>query len=199
MTVEQEIKQQFARRFERRDWPLFKRMAEFYLRRAAILRKADVDVPPDLKLLVRNCQKRLCIGLGVELLLKAAYLKYGWSLNRLAKQQACAPKFPHTFEQVAGFTLLQDETHMLGTLIDGLPKAPPLDSLNAVTRGLKIAKVFRNKEGHGVLPAQTFHASNYRDVEGALVEVYRLAFAEKLQIHFAVAQREHGVWRTSPT
>lgn len=38
-TVEQTIKQQFARTLIGEDWHLFKRMAEFYLRLAVFLKK----------------------------------------------------------------------------------------------------------------------------------------------------------------
>ena len=72
-SIEQEVKQQFARVFTRQDWSLFKRMADYYLRSAVFLRTWDVKPPKDLKLLARNCQKRLFIGIGTELLLKAIY------------------------------------------------------------------------------------------------------------------------------
>src|SRR3989304_10460812 len=98
-SIEQEVKQQFARVFTRQDWSLFKRMADYYLRSAVFLRTWDVKPPKDLKLLARNCQKRLFIGIGTELLLKAIYLKHGFSINTADRNQPNAPTFPFTFRQ----------------------------------------------------------------------------------------------------
>jgi hypothetical protein len=48
-TVEQEIKQQFARLFVAQDASLFKRMADYYYERAAFLRNADIEISQSLK------------------------------------------------------------------------------------------------------------------------------------------------------
>lgn len=150
-SIEQEVKQQFARVFTRQDWSLFKRMADYYLRSAVFLRTWDVKPPKDLKLLARNCQKRLFIGIGTELLLKAIYLKHGFSINTLAAGQAGAPLFPFTFQQTAAFTQVPDKTFMLNDLLQKLGNVPAVGRLGAIGRGLRIAKVFRNKEGHVVV------------------------------------------------
>ena len=71
-TVEQTVKADFARVFVQADWDLFKAMAEFHLERAARLKKTDMKyVPRRWRLLARNAQKRLFIGIGTKLLLKA--------------------------------------------------------------------------------------------------------------------------------
>src|SRR5439155_22087716 len=94
-SVEQNVKQTFARLFVENDWTLFKSMSEFYFQSAVFLKKSDVGyVSPNLKLLTRNCLKRLYIGIGAELLLKAIYLKRGFLINKLDKNQAGAPAFP---------------------------------------------------------------------------------------------------------
>lgn len=83
-TIEEEIKATFAKKFVKSDSHLFKTMAEFHLRRATSLRQVDVAyVPKPYRLLVRNVQKRLLIGIGTELLLKALYLKHGFCINKL--------------------------------------------------------------------------------------------------------------------
>ncbi len=194
-TVEQEVKQQFARLFVGEDAVLFKRMADYYLKRAALLRTGDIDIAQDLKLLARNCQKRFFIGIGTELLLKAIYLRSGFSINRIEDGQPGAPAFPFTFGQVAGFTQAPDRTYMLDQLIDKLHLVPSDAGARGITRGLKIAKVFRNKEGHGVLPRHTFDATNYRDIEKAIVALYQSAFGQTLNLRFSVAHREKGEWR----
>lgn len=196
-SVEQVVKQQFARVFVVRDWTLFKRMADHYLRTAARLRRTDIEIAPPLKLLARNCQKRLFIGIGTELLLKAIYLKEGFSINKLENGQAGAPRFPFKFQQVAGFRQLDDQTYMLNELVQKLHTVPSFAGLPGITRGLTIAKVFRNKEGHGVVDKHTFDLSNYRDIEAALVVLYTTAFGEKLHLRFSVAHGEKAVWRVA--
>ncbi len=194
-TVEDEVKQQFARLFVAKDADLFKRMADYYLRQAAFLRTRDINVAQDLKLLARNCQKRLFIGIGTELLLKAIYLQNGFSINRVEDGQPGAPAFPFTFDQIAGFTQAQDRTYMLHQLIDKLHLVPSVASLRGIARGLKIAKVFRNKEGHGVLPMHAFDPTNYRDIENSLIALYQRAFGQTLDIQFSIAHGEEHRWR----
>lgn len=196
-TVEQEMKQQFARLFVAQDADLFKRMADYYFRSAAFLRTSDIDIAQDLKLLARNCQKRLFIGIGTELLLKAIYLRSGFSINRIKDDQPGAPAFPFTFDQVAGFTQAPDRTYMLDQLIEKLYLVPTVAGVRGITRGLKIAKVFRNKEGHGVLRTHTFDPTNYRDIEKALVALYHSAFGQTLDLRFSVADGEKSAWSLS--
>lgn len=194
-TVEQEIKQQFARLFVAQDVWLFKRMADYYYERAAFLRNADIQISRRLKLLARNCQKRLFIGIGTELLLKAIYLSRGFSINKIEKGQLGGPAFPFTFQQVAGIKQSSDQTYMLNELIQKLDQILPPASLQGVTRGLQIAKVFRNKEGHVVLPTHNFDSSNYGDIEVALVTLYSCCFHETLVVQFSVASGEKAAWR----
>jgi hypothetical protein len=198
-SIEESIKQQFARLFGAGDWTLFKKVAEYYFQRAAFLKKADINAENDLKLLIRNSQKRLCIGIGVEFLLKAVYLKYGFAINKPDTAACAAPKFPFSFDKVMSLKckLLGDKTYMLNDLIEHIDKIQGLQSLKSVSRGLKIAKVFRNKEGHMVAPTHKFDAENYRDIEKAVVLLYAEAFEEKLDLRFAFADGEKGIWKVS--
>jgi hypothetical protein len=193
--IEQEVKQQFARLFVAQDAPLFKEMAEYYFKRAAFLRKAEIDIRSNWKLLARNCQKRLFIGIGTELLLKGIYLQHGFSINKVEAGQSGAPPFPFTFQQVAGFNQATDNTYMLNDLIDKLGRILALAGMPEVMRGLKIAKVFRNKEGHVVLPAHTFDPSNYRDIEKALKALYAGVFQKTLEVRFSFAKDEKALWK----
>lgn len=80
--IESEIKAQYARFFEGNDWHGFKKVAEYYLKTAAELKKSDVKTLESCKLLIRNIKKRLFIGIGCELILKAFYLKSGYVINK---------------------------------------------------------------------------------------------------------------------
>lgn len=179
-------------------------MAEFYLQQAAFLLTSNlsVSVPPDLKLLARNSQKRLLIGVGIELLVKAIYLKKGYAINKPKQSRTTKTtlKVPFTFSQVraSGEPLVEGETFTLGPLIEQFKTVLPLPNSLSVLRGLKIAMVFRNKEGHTVTPNMVFDPSNYRDVESTLTAIYQHAFAEKLTVQFSLAPAEKPRWRINP-
>ena len=84
---------------------------------------------------------------------------------------------------------------MLNALIDKISVVIQLADPKMVLRGLKIAKVFRNKEGHVVVPSHKFNPSNYRAIEASLVQLYETAFAERLSVRFSLAPREKAIWR----
>ena len=196
MTIEQSIKAQFAKVFRTPDWWLFKKIAEANLREAAALKKANMPIESPLRLLARNARKRLLIGVGVELMLKAVYLRNGYCINKPEGRSSL--KFPFTEHSAAGAPLADDRTFELNKLIQHLHEITSLQNKVLTIKGLKIAKVFRNKEGHGVTAAHAFFASNYQDIESSLVELYRDAFSERLSVHFSLGPRDKAVWRVSP-
>ena len=196
-SLEQRVKAQFAREFVVSDWQLFKRVAEVYLSRATKLKIADVVfAPDDLHLLVRNIQKRLFIGIGVELLLKSLFLRHGFAINK-PKLQKHGPQFPFRFAQARDVELDPADTVTLNALIQGLPGLGlgPWDEAKA---GFRIAKVFRNKEGHVVVGRHRFDPQDYRDIEAALVVTYARGFEQGLHVRFSVAANEASVWAVGP-
>jgi hypothetical protein len=64
-------------------------------------------------------------------------------------------------------------------------------------KGLNIAKVFRNKEGHVVTRAHDFDRANYRDIQVSLVLLYEQAFQERLAVRFSVEPDEPASWKVS--
>jgi hypothetical protein len=192
--VEQSVKSQFAKVFTGEDWPLFKTMAEASLREAATLLKEDMPIASPYKLLARNSRKRLLIGIGVELLLKAIYLKHGYAINKPPKDTLT---FPFLAKDTNGVQLAVDNTVMLHNLIEKLHIVVPLQNKDSTLKGLKIAKVFRNKEGHGVTRTHVFEPTNYIDIASSLTDLYRDAFGEKLFVRFSLAPDERAVWRIS--
>ena len=195
-SIEQSVKSQFAKVFSVEDWPLFRKMAEANLREAATLLKTDMSIERSLKLLARNSRKRLLIGIGVELLLKAIYLKLGYAINLPPKDSPF--KFPFLVKDAKETQLLEDKTVMLNDLIEKLPMiVVPLQNKALTLKGLRIAKVFRNKEGHGITRTHVFDPTNYTDIASSLVELYRDAFGEMLAIQFSLGPDEPAVWRIS--
>ncbi len=195
-SIEQSVKAQFAKVFQTSDWQLFKSIAEANFRDAARVKKADMPIEPSLRLLARNCRKRLLIGVGVELLLKAVYLKNGYCINK-PQDASRKLKFPFQQDHAIGTTLIDDKTFELNELLQHLSVVLKMQNQDVTLKGLKIAKVFRNKEGHGVTASHAFDASNYRDIEKSLVELYREAFVEKLSVRFSLTPDELPLWRIS--
>ena len=194
-SVEQSVKGQFAKVFLSKDWKLFRAIAEINLSEAAYLKKSSFKgVDEELRLLIRNIRKRLLIGIGVELLLKAVYLKFGQSINKpLDAKSGLSLPFP--LKAATQIQLNPNETFMLSQLIEQLEKVVQLPNPELVLKGLRIAKVFRNKEGHVVTRSHEYEPSSYREIEAALVELYAQAFSERLTVRFSLGVGEKGAWR----
>jgi hypothetical protein len=194
-SVEQSVKSQFAKIFETADSALFKKMAEANLHEGAALLTSDMPIESSLKLLARNSRKRLLIGVGVELLLKAIYLKKGYCINKASPGTSLT--FPFLAKDATAKQLLDDKTIMLNELIQHLPKIVHLRDRELVSKGLRIAMVFRNKEGHVVTSTHEFDPSNYTDIAVALTSLYQDAFGEKLSVRFSLAPGEAALWKVS--
>lgn len=192
MSKAKEIEQQLARQFVATDWPLFKRMADANLSEAAHLRKRDMRVTSVSPLLARNVRKRLLIGLGTELLLKALFLKSGYAIN-LSIGKGAKP-FPTKFQDVVDVPLLS-KTATFDQCLTHLDDVLALQEEQQATEGLKIAKVFRNKEAHSVIDKHPFDAETYRMIELSLVAVYRHGFSEELVVTIAMTKGDKAVWK----
>jgi len=190
------VKAQYTRVFRSPDWKLFKRMADALFREAAFIKTRDMRFATTARLLARNARKRLLIGVGAELLLKAIYLKRGFGINK-ALNGVAVPKFPYALCNADAASLDSTDTFPLATIIDNLAKVLVLNDRETVLKGLRIAKVFRNKEGHVVVASHKFDATNYRDIEATLVLLYTQAFGELLTVRFSLARKEAAAWRIS--
>ncbi len=192
-SVEAAIKSQFEQIFAVGDWQRFKKIAESNLAEAAFLRTQDMRVESKLRLLARNARKRLLIGVGTELLLKAVYLKLGYAINQ--RTQYDRPAFPFELKTVALTDLAKDRTVTLNELVQKLPSILTMRDRATTIRGLQIAKVFRNKEGHCVTRDHVFEPANYEDISISLRNLYEDAFEEQLSVRFSMVRREVGLWR----
>jgi len=196
-SVEQLVKEQYAKLFDVDDWPLFKETAEAFLREAAHIKTTDMQFWPTQKLLARNSRKRLLIGIGVELLLKSVYLKNGYSINKRQEDKS-ARGFPFTQEHAATIAMDDADSYSFEPLVANITGILKFEDQETTLKGLKIAKVFRNKEGHVVTGAHQFDPTNYRDIEASLVILYERAFQERLFVHFSLEPDEPAEWYVSP-
>ena len=208
-SIEQQVKQQFAKIFGFDDWRTFKLLAEYYLRTAAKLRKKHMEgIEEPFKLLARNAQKRLFIGVGCELLLKAFFLRQGYGINKvdfreMRERLLARPALPYRLGTVPEEFLVKDNTFSFNEVLGQLSREPtfatlPREERRIIMRGFRIAKVFRNKEGHVATLWHNFDPTNYSDIEQALMLFYKVAFTEHLQIQFSVERNEQDLFEVSP-
>ncbi len=80
--------------------------------------------------------------------------------------------------------LADDNAYQLNDLVQHCRKLGKFEQTEIVEKGLRVAKVFRNKERHGVTSTHAFDPTNYRDLEACLTEFYGVVFAET--IHHAI-------------
>lgn len=194
ISIESQIKDQYKKYFVQKDWYKFKNMAEYYLETAVHLKKKDINPSYSLKLLIRNVQKRLFIGIGCELLLKSFYLKNGYCINRVIDRRRHMRNFPFLLKGIDWTKFKEDDTHTMNDLIDHIHRIKTFTHKKEIIKGFKIAKVFRNKEGHIIVWWHKFVDSNYTDIETALKYFYEEAFNEEININFSIAENEKGIF-----
>lgn len=193
-SIESQIKNQFSKYFKQDDWHLFKKIAEYYLKQSVYLRKRNINFEAALKLLIRNVQKRLFIGIGVELLVKSFYLKNGYSINLIKNKKNNMKNFPFKLDTINLYLFEEANTFTLNDLLTNIHKVKKFNQLQTIQKGFKIAKVFRNKEGHVVTSEHKFDDTNYTDIEQSMVAFYKEAFNECLKIKFSIKPNEKPVW-----
>ncbi|MEW8074180.1 MAG: hypothetical protein AB2826_27625 [Candidatus Thiodiazotropha sp.] len=171
MSLESEIKTQYEEFFRPDDWSTFKCAADYYFENAATVLKKDIQHNDNnLKLLFRNIQKRLYIGIACEFLLKAIFLKNGYVINKRVNANTPQGKYPFIAADVDPNYFDKSNTLTFNDLLQKLFKVieAKKGERKAIEKGLKIAKVFRNKEGHAVTVFHDYNPQNYRDIEDSL-------------------------------
>jgi hypothetical protein len=195
--IESQIRDQYAKFFVDHDWYTFKTVSEHYLQTAAKLKKCDIEAR-DHKLLLRNVQKRLFIGIACELLLKAFYLKRGYCINRPINSKHPGAKRPCRLAEVDRTHFKIDRTHSIDFLVKNLERLQRFHQYALIENGFRIARAFRNKEGHVAVSSHKFSASNYEDVAAAFKAFYQEAFYEDLLLQIAMGRNESAKFRVIP-
>lgn len=195
MSLESDIKSQYAKFFTDSDYHVFKLMAEYYLQKATTLKTKEIDSNEAFRLLLRNVQKRLFIGVGCELLLKSFFLRSGYCINTPNHGYQPSNNPPYLIKDIPREKFDVNETFSFNQLIDQLPKTHIFtksmpDEQAKTIKALKIAKVFRNKEGHVATLWHEYDSTNYSDIENGLVDFYRIAFEQCLEVQFAFERNE---------
>ena len=205
MSVEAKIKSEFAKIYSQNDWELFKVGANYYLRLAASLKNNDIILTDeekmavfckDNRLLFRNIQKRLSIGIAGELILKAHFLREGYLINKPIDINQYRGTV-HQINSIPIVNLNMDDSFTFDKLIQALPKlekeirndngytVPP-----EITEGLKIAKVFRNKEAHVITNTHEYNKDDYSKIEACMKTIYSEWFGENLEFLISFEKNE---------
>jgi len=196
MSIEEEIKSQYSKVYQNTDWKAFKVMADYYLSLSAKLMKKDIEISIDYKLMCRNIQKRLYIGIGVELLLKGLFLKNNYCINKMKKGKTPNPNKPIEFKSISNQSDLNpNETYTLNKIIENIDEIIDRENKDIFLKGLKIAKVFRNKEGHIAVFNHSYKTQNYTDIENSIIVIYNLGFSETLNYKIAFSKGEKGKFK----
>ncbi|WP_180700937.1 hypothetical protein, partial [Vibrio parahaemolyticus] len=194
--VVNEVKAQFARVLSSSDWEHFLEVADYHFEEAATLKNQDIRYASK-KLLIRNSMKRLHLGIGVELALKAAFLKQGICINKFTGRnppQGYENSPIHRFENLDMTLVTPNDTFTLGSLIDKYAQIMEVEVNQEFTDGLRIAMTFRNKEGHTSFPKHEFQPENYRLIESAVRRLYLEAFGHNLEFLIGMTAQERGVF-----
>lgn len=200
MTTEEKIKSDFVCHFKQSNWTLFKQGADYYLRKAATLKIGDVarsklilpEVKKDGRLLFRNVQKRLFIGIACELIIKAYYLKNGFCINKLINKKGNV----FYLEELNSSDVNPKDTITLSNLIQGLNKLEARckreKSSSEIKTTLEIGKVFRNKEAHIITVGHKYDPSDYKIIEKGITKLYKEWFEEDLDFKISFEAGEKG-------
>lgn len=212
MSIESDIKTEFEKLFQQQDWELFKIGANYYLRSAAYLKNKDIKLTDieqnmtyckDNRLLFRNIQKRLWIGIAGELLIKAHFLKSGYLINKSTDRDLNRIAF-HKIGSIDPDNLKLDDTFTFDQLISALPRLEK-DRLNdnkhtvppEITEGLRIAKVFRNKEAHIITDTHDYNEKDYGILEKCMKRIYKDWFKETLEFQISFSKNETEKFETN--
>lgn len=199
MRPEENIKLQFTKFFEQNDWIVFKTLAEYYLKQAAKMKKENVEIKEPSKLWVRNVLKRLFIGIACELLLKSGYLKNGYTINK-PNDRKKLNKVNYKLSDINKNDFKNDDTFSFNQLLDNVKEAlNPKKYLKEIEKGFRIAKVFRNKEGHVAIKCHKFDSENYSDIEKAVEKFYEEVFSLKLTFRISMEKDENWEFKLEKT
>jgi hypothetical protein len=189
VSIENEIKAQYSKVFVKKDFVNFKLVAEYYFEKSAKLKKSDINSSDTYKLLLRNIEKRLLIGIGTELLIKACYLKKGYIINKTQNKKLTK------FSEIENKNLIDEkETFTMNQLIQNFNKIENFDDWKTIEKGLNIAKVFRNKEGHVVSLYHNYNLTNYEDIETSIISIYKKIFNRKLEFKISMESNVNGIF-----
>jgi hypothetical protein len=195
VNFESQIKSQFAKIFTSDDWTTFKFMSDYYFKTASKISIKSIDIDEPFKLMCRNIQKRLFIGIGTELLLKSLFLKNDYCINRVKKNKNPVLKKPTQFSSIINIENLDpEETYTLNNFIENISALITPSNNVQFLNGLKTAKVFRNKEGHVVTLWHKHNPQNYSDIEFSIMEIYKKGFNENLDFQISFEKGEKAMF-----
>jgi hypothetical protein len=193
-SIESKIKSQYAKFARKNHWLLYKNGADYYLHTASLLMIKDIKATEEnKKLLFRNITKRLYLGIGCELLLKALYLKRGYHLNLPNPGSGIRTKV-NLRNSLKDYQLLKANQTSFADLISYIYNLIMVD-IEKIKKGLNICKVFRNKEAHSIFMWHSKDRKSYDTIEEAIQLIYLHGFNETLDIKITYLESDNGIFK----
>ena len=87
------------------------------------------------------------------------------------------------------------ETFTMNLQIQNFNKIVDFEDWKTIEKGLNIAKVFRNKEGHVVSLYHDYDNTNYSDIEYSIISIYKKIFNRKLEFKISMETNDNGLFR----
>ncbi|MDD4878431.1 MAG: hypothetical protein PHO02_05350 [Candidatus Nanoarchaeia archaeon] len=205
-------KEKLAKRFEIgiiKDYLPLKKSGEEFLREAYALRKGGLF--NEFKLWKQHVQKggsfndfilqeikyRLFLGVAVELIVKAAFLKQGYIINSYKNLKQSwysglvnlfvSKNKPLKFEEVVHSRLITQHTQDISYFIDHInfifPNLTKKECNTYIRKGLEIARIWRNKEIHLASGSHSELIGEDEDIKTAIHYIYQEIFDDEKTIN----------------
>jgi len=121
-----------------------------------------------------------------------------YCINKVKKKKTPNPNKPTKFSTIANLNILNPaDTYTLNSLIDNVSEIINSSNHSDFEKGLKMAKVFRNKEGHVAVLWHKADRQNYTDIENCITEIYDNGFDEKLNFKISFLDGESAIFSIS--
>ncbi|MDO8511421.1 MAG: hypothetical protein Q7S55_04620 [Nanoarchaeota archaeon] len=187
----EDLKERFSKVYLQKDYPLFKKNADRFLDFFRALQSKDViDLDKNFDGYINDGLKsRVFLGIAVELILKAAYLKNGYLINSVKdKKEDNFPKGiskPYKINEVPDKNIKLKNTVSLSYLLDNLhlffKEIDYKEYITYVKKGIEIAKIWRDKEMHVGGGYHLENGNDIIDVGRSLFNIYKIIFNEDLK------------------
>ncbi|MBI4448356.1 hypothetical protein HY643_05235 [Candidatus Woesearchaeota archaeon] len=132
---------------------------------------------------LKDKEYRILLGIGVELIAKAALVKEGYVINSYEDRRHI--KHLEKFEKVNEKDLSKRYTHKFSFLIENMKEALFQNNLSDdefntyIRKGIEIARIWRNKEAHLNCGGHTEQYGEDESIKTALINVYIRIFDEE--------------------
>ena len=135
---------------------------------------------------------RMILGIGCELIIRAAYLNKGFIINKFLEKKSLPPKikernFPSKFKDFKHlrngiYPYLKNKTYSMKDLIEKLPILFEEDIDKDTIKGFEISKIWRDIYAHTSEYPYSIYGDENQLIFKALNDLYKKIFNEEFEI-----------------